>query len=291
VRAGVPIRALVDTTSMEDYRRAASHLGGALRGWRYLRKGLELMRVLRRAGVPFHTGAQALAVEGTDAVAALCFNAGGKAQRIETSTLLLHHGVVPNTQFTWSLRAAHSWDDAQLCWRPEADAWGALSVPNIHVAGDGLGIGGAVAAALQGEIAALGVLHALGKLTVQERDRLAAPLRSRLRQNLHIRPFLDALYRPKKANRVPVADDVVVCRCEEVDAGAIRGFVALGCHGPNQAKAFGRCGMGPCQGRQCGLIVTELIADARGVSPQEVGYYRIRPPIKPISLGELAGEA
>jgi hypothetical protein len=35
--------------------------------------------------------------------------------------------------------------------------------------------------------------------------------------------------------------------------------------------------------------VTELIADARGVTPAEVGYYRIRPPIKPISLGELAG--
>ena len=85
--------------------------------------------------------------------------------------------------------------------------------------------------------------------------------------------------------------DVVVCRCEEVTAGDIRGFVALGCSGPNQAKSFGRCGMGPCQGRQCGLTVTEVIADARGVPPQEVGYYRIRPPIKPVTLGELAGEA
>ena len=30
-------------------------------------------------------------------------------------------------------------------------------------------------------------------------------------------------------------------------------------------KAFLRCGMGPCQGRLCGLTVTELIAEARGV--------------------------
>jgi hypothetical protein len=49
--------------------------------------------------------------------------------------------------------------------------------------------------------------------------------------------------------------------------------------------------MGPCQGRQCGLTVTELIADKRGVSPEEIGYFRIRPPIKPITLGELAREA
>ena len=53
-------------------------------------------------------------------------------------------------------------------------------------------------------------------------------------------------------------------------------------------KAFLRCGMGPCQGRLCGLTVTELIAQARGKTPQEVGYYRLRPPVKPITLAELA---
>jgi NADPH-dependent 2,4-dienoyl-CoA reductase/sulfur reductase-like enzyme len=290
VRAGVPIRALVDTTSTADHRRALAHLGGALAGWRSLKKGLALMRALKRAGVPFHTGAENLAAEGETGVEALRFTAGGSAHRIETSTLLLHHGVVPNTQFTWSLRARHRWDDAQLCWRPEADLWGALDIPRIHVAGDGLGIGGALAAALQGELAALGAMHGLGRITSEERDERASPIRAALRSHLRIRPFLDALYRPKKANRVP-ADDVIVCRCEEVSARDIRHVVALGCDGPNQAKAFGRCGMGPCQGRQCGLTVTELIADARGVAPAEVGYYRIRPPIKPISLGELARAA
>ena len=53
-------------------------------------------------------------------------------------------------------------------------------------------------------------------------------------------------------------------------------------------KSFLRCGMGPCQGRLCGLTVTELIADVRGVPPEKVGYYRLRPPVKPITLGELA---
>ena len=72
-------------------------------------------------------------------------------------------------------------------------------------------------------------------------------------------------------------------------SAAARRF-ALGCLGPNQAKSFGRCGMGPCQGRLCGLTVSETIAQARGVSPVEVGYYRIRPPIKPITLAELATE-
>lgn len=287
VRAGVPLRALVDTTATSDYRRALAHLPGAIAGWRYLLKGLSLMASLRRAGVRAYTGASALRAHGAGRFDALSFEAGGKQHRLESRTLLLHQGIVPNTQFTWSLRAAHRWDDAQLCWRPEVDEWGALSVPGIGVAGDGAAISGAAAAALQGDIAALGALHALGRLTTARRDALAQPSRAALRKHLPIRPFLDALYRPKKENRVP-SDEVTVCRCEEVDAGALRRAVSLGCLGPNQAKAFSRCGMGPCQGRQCGLTVTEVMADALGVPPQQVGYYRIRPPIKPISIGELS---
>jgi bacterioferritin-associated ferredoxin len=80
-----------------------------------------------------------------------------------------------------------------------------------------------------------------------------------------------------------------VCRCEEVTAQAIADTVALGCPGPNQMKAFLRAGMGPCQGRLCGLTVTELMAQARGATSDEIGYYRLRPPVKPVTLGEIAG--
>ena len=64
--------------------------------------------------------------------------------------------------------------------------------------------------------------------------------------------------------------------------------VAIGATGPNQLKAYRRTGMGPCQGRLCGLTVTELMAQARGKTAQEIGYYRLREPVKPITLAELA---
>jgi hypothetical protein len=38
----------------------------------------------------------------------------------------------------------------------------------------------------------------------------------------------------------------------------------------------------------CGLTVTEMIAAARGVAPGAIGYYRLRAPVKPITLAELA---
>jgi hypothetical protein len=52
-------------------------------------------------------------------------------------------------------------------------------------------------------------------------------------------------------------------------------------------KAFLRCGMGPCQGRP---PTSPSLADAaqRDTTPTEVGYYRLRPPVKPITLAELA---
>jgi len=289
LRAGVTIKALVDTTRPEDYWRARRHLFAALRAWPYLRKGLELMRSLRSAGIAHYSGAEQLAVEGEEAAQALTFSVAGVAKRIDTRCVLLHQGVVPNIQFSQALRARHEWDLDQLCFRPVTDTWGELDVPGVYLAGDGAGIGGAQAAAVQGELAGLGIAAQLKAISSAERDDQARALRTQLAANLRIRPFLDALYQPKESNRIP-ADEVMVCRCEEVTAGELRSFVALGCAGPNQAKSFGRCGMGPCQGRMCGLTVTEVIAKARGVSAAEVGYYRIRPPIKPITLGELASE-
>jgi NADPH-dependent 2,4-dienoyl-CoA reductase/sulfur reductase-like enzyme len=287
LRAGVGIGAIVDTTQRGDYLRALRHIVGALAGWRDVRKGLGLIRSIRGAGIPFYRGATELAVEGGERATALRFRVGAAAHRVQTDLVLLHQGVVPNNQITASLRLPHHWDDRQLCWVPQADAWGRLALDGFLIAGDGRGIAGGAAAALQGQLAGLTAAHDAGRLSELEHDRRAEPLRSALRRQLHIRPFLDTLYRPKIQHRVP-ADDVIACRCEEVSAGELRRMVALGCTGPNQTKAFTRCGMGPCQGRLCGLTVTEVIAQARGVSPAEVGHYRIRPPLKPITLQELA---
>ena len=114
------------------------------------------------------------------------------------------------------------------------------------------------------------------------------PIRRQLAKYEAPRAFLDALYRPADAFRIP-GGDTIACRCEDVTAAQVIETVEIGPEGPNQMKSFLRCGMGPCQGRLCGLTVTELIAKTRGVSPEVAGYYRLRPPVKPITLSEIAG--
>lgn len=285
LRAGVKIQAILDTSGGTDWRLAIRHATALLAGWGYVRKGLGLLREIKAAGVPFHQGVEKLRIEGTDAAEAVEFTSRGRSHRIACALVLLHQGVVPNNQVTWSLRAQHHWDDEQLCWVPTCDEWGQTSVPGIYVAGDGAGIGGALVAELQGELAGIAVANALCQGARQDGEAQ----RARIRQHLAIRPFLNQQYRPRDEFRIP-SDEVIVCRCEEVTAGSIRAQVALGCSGPNQTKSFSRCGMGPCQGRQCGLTVTEVIAQATGLPPTEVGYYRIRPPLKSLTLAQLASE-
>jgi NADPH-dependent 2,4-dienoyl-CoA reductase/sulfur reductase-like enzyme len=287
--AGVKLKAVIHTTKTAAYLHAVRHLPDALRGWRDLRKGMSMLSHLRKHRVPVYAGAEDFAIEGAEHAEAIRFSHKGRTHRIESSLILLHQGVVPNTQFSWALRAKHRWDDAQLCWLPQTDAHGQIEETGIYLAGDCRGIVGAKASASQGRLAAIAVasrLRADAGKALQQRE---GEVRADLHGQLHIRAFLDALYRPADAHRMPTDNAVVVCRCEEVTAGQIREYTKLGCQGPNQTKAFGRCGMGPCQGRLCGLTVTELIAQERGVPAQEVGYYRIRPPIKPVTLGELAG--
>jgi NADPH-dependent 2,4-dienoyl-CoA reductase/sulfur reductase-like enzyme len=286
--AGVRIKALVQTTGAADYLRATPHLFRAMQGWNDLAKGAKMLRTIRAHGVETYTGASGFSIEGADRAEAITFRHKGRQRRIASSLILLHQGVVPNTQLSWSLRAEHRWDEAQLCWIPRTDPYGQIDDTRIYIAGDSRGIVGAKASASQGRLAALDIARRLRRIESKAMQGREAELLAEFSKHVRIRPFLDQLYRPRDDHRIPADGKVIVCRCEEVPAGKIREYVQAGCLGPNQTKAFGRCGMGPCQGRLCGLTVTEVIADERKVGPRDVGYYRIRPPVKPITLGELA---
>ena len=86
IRAGKPPLAMVETQSRSDLFGAMRYIGGAIRGWRYLAKGLGLLAEIRKAGVPRYTAASQIAVEGTDRVEALDFVSGGERHRIECQT-------------------------------------------------------------------------------------------------------------------------------------------------------------------------------------------------------------
>jgi NADPH-dependent 2,4-dienoyl-CoA reductase/sulfur reductase-like enzyme len=284
-RAGAPPVAILETTPHASYAAAIAQLGGGWAGRHMLAKGLGLILGVRRAGIPIRRGVHGLRALGRSRVEGVAWDGG----ELATDHLFLHEGVIPNTQISLALQLGHRWDEAQLCWRPILDEWGRSSIPDIAIAGDGGGILGAEAAALTGRLAALDAAAALGRIPDAERDRRAAPLRTALARERALRQFLDALYRPDPSVLAPPDDNTIVCRCEEVTVGLIRRASRLGAPGPNQLKAFTRCGMGPCQGRICGPIVSAVIAAERGLPMSEIGTYRPRAPYKPITVGAIAG--
>jgi len=284
LNAGVRLHAILDTAPAANWRRALRHAAGFVAS-PYLAKGLRLMFEVRRE-VRVVPGVVEIAAEGGGRIEAVIYRtARGRSERLAADMLLLHQGVVPNVNLAMSANIAHRWSEEQLCWVPCVDSYGSTSVPHIAVAGDGAGIAGAEAAEARGRLAAVATIRALkAEFSVGELERAARQSLDRYQRG---RAFLDCLYQPALNFRRP-RGDTLVCRCEEVTARQVLETAALGCPGPNQMKAFLRCGMGACQGRFCGLTVTELMAEARELPCAEIGYYRLRPPVKPITLAEIA---
>jgi NADPH-dependent 2,4-dienoyl-CoA reductase/sulfur reductase-like enzyme len=284
LRLGGRIDRILDTTDRGNYFAALPHAFAFLTS-PYFTKGLAMMREVR-AKVTVVSGVTELAAAGDGQLGGVSYVAGGRRETIPADLLLLHHGVVPNVNLAMAAGVEHRWDELQSCWSPVLDPYGNSSIASIAIAGDGAGIGGAGAAVFRGRIAARVAVEALAPTAAAKLTPMAA-LRADLVKAERGRAFLDTLFRPAPQFRIP-AGDTIVCRCEEVTAKDILDAVAIGATGPNQLKAYRRTGMGPCQGRLCGLTVTELMAQARGKSPQEIGYYRLRAPVKPITLAELA---
>ncbi|GLH81103.1 (2Fe-2S)-binding protein [Bradyrhizobium sp. SSBR45G] len=280
LRLGGRIDRVLDTTPRANYMAALPHAFGFVTS-PYFMKGLAMMREVR-AKVPVTGGVTELAAAGNGKLDAVSYvTAGGKRETLSAELLLLHQGVVPNVNLAMAAGVEHRWNELQLCWTPVLDALGNSSIPGIAIAGDGAGIGGAQAAVWRGRAAAGSAIKA------SRSNAKVSDVSAQLRRAERGRAFLDTLFQPAKQFRIPQGD-TIVCRCEEITAKDVLDSVAIGATGPNQLKAYRRTGMGPCQGRLCGLTVTELMAEARGKSPQEIGYYRLRAPVKPIMLSELA---
>jgi NADPH-dependent 2,4-dienoyl-CoA reductase/sulfur reductase-like enzyme len=201
---------------------------------------------------------------------------------IPATTLLLHQGVVPQVNLAMASGVAHVWSEARLAFEPALAPDGETTVPGLFIAGDSAGIGGAQAAQARGLLGGLAILDRISPATRASRQTQRSRAEASLARSLRGRAFLDALYRPAPQFRMP-ADDVIICRCEDVTAGDLRtSAAAMGTTDINRLKALTRVGMGRCQGRMCGVAACEILAQSSGQPLQAVGRLRGQAPVKPI---------
>lgn len=247
-----------------------------------------MRRQIRNAKVPCYIGVRDLEAIGKDKLESVKFTAKKSSHTIEAHTLLLHEGVIANTQMTRMLNCDHGWDSSQRYWSATTDEWGNTNIGGIAVAGDSGKVYGAKIAEACGRLAGLETAYRLQYITRSQRDWAATPHKKIFSDEKAIRPLLNRMFPPNPQALVPPNDDTIVCRCEEITAGQIRQSVSVGNHSPVAVKIHTRSGMGPCQGRMCGTTIAEIIADYRKVNVSEIDPFNIRPPVKPVTLGQLA---
>jgi NADPH-dependent 2,4-dienoyl-CoA reductase/sulfur reductase-like enzyme len=290
IAAGADLIGIYEATHPREWVKHAFRLWGR---WERVGEALSYRRALADAGVPIRFGHIVARAEGTESLQRVvlmrCDRAGrarAGTERIEDAdTLCAGYGFIPAVQLTRLLGCEHRYGARRGGWIPAHDADMETSVPGVFVAGEVAGIGGAYAALAEGELAGLMAARQLG---YQVADAELARARS---ERIHHRGFGDLVnevFAVKPGVFDQVADDTLVCRCEEVTAGQIRAAAVAWGANVNFIKGITRCGMGYCQGRICGSIVEELTARAVGCPPGGVDHFHVRPPLKPVRVQELA---
>jgi NADPH-dependent 2,4-dienoyl-CoA reductase/sulfur reductase-like enzyme len=142
---------------------------------------------------------------------------------------------------------------------------------------------GATAAVAAGRLAAQRIATLAGKPA----DAAQAPLLRTRRRELRMRRLLDVLYRPDEESVLASDPQTIVCRCEHLRIADLRATVPDAGADLNFVKSASRCGMGPCQGRQCSHS-SALLARRADPGLRRPAPLRPRAPLAPLTLQELA---
>jgi len=294
VSGGGDLVAVVDLAGPSDW---ISALPGLVRRCGLLRRGLGWILAIGKARVPIYFRHGVRAAEGSDRVARVVIGpvdrAGapvvGSEKVFDVDMLVIGHGLVASSEVPRLLRAGMTYDRLLGGWVPDVDPCGRTSVEGLFAIGDGAGIRGAEPAAIAGAIAGLAAARDAGRIEAGAFDT-SMTVFGRKRRSYHaFASAISGLMALRPAQVAAIAPDTVVCRCEDVTRASIDAAARDGAADVNQLKHFTRCGMGPCQGRMCGDVAAELLARARSVPRQSVGYWTGRPPLRPLPLQDLVG--
>ncbi|KAF2413521.1 FAD/NAD(P)-binding oxidoreductase [Microbacterium sp. B35-04] len=293
--AGVEVVAVCDANALSRWAatplRAIQEPGKLLEGIGYAAAFLKHRIALRTrtivAAVSGEGRVSRVTLAGVDARGRI---QPGTERTVEADLVALGWGFTPQLELAIGVGAKTRVDvDDSLVAVADADQ--RASVPGVYLAGEVTGIGGAVQSCAEGELAALTAAVDAGRA---DDPRRRARLRRRIARG---RRFAVGMH---QASPVPaewttwLAADTTVCRCEEVDAGAVAVTVhGLGADDPRDVRVTARPGMGLCQGRVCGFALSCLVSAQTGrpAGPADLEPLAKRPLATPVKVADLAALA
>jgi len=286
--AGAKIKAVIDTTPLNNYFKALKFLPKALLNISLLIKGLKFFRKFKKHHLKIYNFSKDIRFEGEKKLERVLFTSKNLQVEINSKIAFIHNGLAPNINLQLQTGCDYEFSYKTRTINITTNSLMESSVANVYVVGDGKSIRGAEVAIAEAQIACFGILKKFDAIDVKNFEDNLKVSRNALKSKLYIRDFLDTLYMPSQNNISPIEDDAIVCRCEEITLKDIKNSLDIDCRGPNTVKSFTRCGMGNCQARFCGLTLLEIISKNTKVPIHELKYLNIRSPIKPIRAQELA---
>lgn len=213
----------------------------------------------------------------------------GSEARYPCEYLALGYGFVANIELAQLAGCDLEFDKHKGGWMVRVNANLETSVSGIFAAGEITGIAGATKAVTEGQLAALAMLFKLGKIDQQTYSSRSAPLKTARMRHLRFGRYFNAQHNiPGEVVR-SVADDTIVCRCEDITIGEIKEAIHKGCATADAIKKAVRPGMGICQGRTCGPIIYETIAAHLRKPFEQIALLSVRAPVKAVPIKMLAG--
>ena len=296
VWAGAEVTAVLEgSPGLTSFKpgRVATLIGQSAR----LKEGLDYLRTLRGAGVAYRPGWGILRAEGADRVQGAVVARldrdwrpiSGSEQQIPCDTICIGYGFLPQTALSRLAGAQQIYQPQQGGWIPLRDERLQTTVPGLYAAGDGAGIGGAAQSAVEGRIAGMAAAHQVGGDSFKPEDlaKWLSPEWKRLSGEQRFQKLFGELFTPGPGLDDLVQDETVICRCEGVRLTAVREAVQMGAETVGAVKGLTRAGMGDCQGQICGRILAGQVARLCGKDVQEVGFFKVRPPVG--ELGVASG--
>ncbi|HEX2915611.1 MAG TPA: NAD(P)/FAD-dependent oxidoreductase [Chloroflexia bacterium] len=272
--------------------RSISHLDKMTEGAGY-------MSTIRKQRIPYKYGRAVIRAEGSERVERITVARldadwkplEGRNEELEVDALGIGYGFMPNTELTYALGCAHRYDHSQAAFFATHKHDMQSSQPGVYVAGEITGIAGSAVALQQGSIAGWAAAGQLGKVSQKVVEDKTDKARRELKHQKAFAETLNRLFTLRPGRFRWMTSETILCRCEEVTAGKVREAVREAkAQDVRSVKLQTRCGMGLCQGRVCGHLVTGLVADLTGRDPAEVGTFTTRPIVRPLPLGQIAGK-
>ncbi len=209
----------------------------------------------------------------------------GSSQRYKTQLIAMTNGFVGNIELPQVAGCELDYSSDKGGWFVTVDSSMETSVSTIFAAGEITGIAGGDKAVVEGQLAALSVLHQLERLSETDFGRRQKALLTKRKQYQRFGTYLNRQWRIPAKEWETIADDTIICRCEDITIGKLRSWIKAGFTTSNVLKKATRCSMGNCQGRTCGPLIYDILAAC--VPAGETKPFSVRMPIKPVPLGDL----